>query len=132
MNKWLKLEIVILSLATACLAQEGLTIQSKLKQRWPAAEAEKIYLSACSAVQREFGSNRAVRPQVKVVLGADTDTVLFHEREIRLTKWDRQLFAQGVVVLAFQDLMPVEQRVTLAKRAVNWADATVEAKQVEK
>ena len=128
MNRWLKLGIVILSLATACLAQEGLTIQSKLKQRWPAAEAEKIYLSACSAVQREFGSNRAVRPQVKVVLGADTDTVLFHEREIRLTKWDPQLFAEGVVVLAFQELMPVEQRVTLAKRAVNWADATVEAK----
>ena len=128
MNKWLKLGIVILSLATASFAQEGLTIQSKAKQRWPAAEAEKIYLSACSAVQREFGTNRAVRPQVKVVLGADTDGVLLHEREIRLTKWDRQLFAQGVVVLAFQDLMPVEQRVTLANRAVNWADATVEAK----
>jgi len=132
MNKWLILGILILSLATPCLAQEGLTIHRKAKQKWPAAEAEKIYLSACSTVQREFGSNRAVRPQVTVVLGADKDAVLFDEREIMLTKWDRRLFAQGVVVLAFEDLMPVEQRLILAKRAVNWADATVEIERVEK
>jgi hypothetical protein len=132
MNKWLRMGIVVLSLATACLAQEGLTIHSKVKQKWPAAEAEKIYLSACSAVQREFGSNRAVRPQVTVVLGAEKDAVLFDEREIRLTKWDRHLFAQGVVMFAFEDLMPVEQRLILAKRAVNWADATVEIERVEK
>jgi hypothetical protein len=132
MNNWSRSGIVALSLATACLAQEGLTIHSKVKQKWPAAEAEKIYLSACSAVQREFGSNRAVRPQVTVVLGAEKDAVLFDEREIRLTKWDRHLFAQGVVVFAFEDLMPVEQRLTLAKRAVNWADATVEIERVEK
>ena len=132
MSKWLRLEIVVLSLATACLAQEGLTIHSKVKQKWPAAEAEKIYLSACSAVQREFGSNRAVRPQVTVVLGADKDAVLFDEREIRLTKWNRHLFAQGVVVFAFEDLMPVEQRLILAKRAVNWADATVDIERIEK
>ena len=106
MNKWLRLGIVVLSLATACLAQEGLTIHRKVKQKWPAAEAEKIYFSACSAVQREFGSNRAVRPpQVTVVLGADKDVVLFDEREIRLTKWDRHLFAQAVVMFAFEDLM---------------------------
>jgi hypothetical protein len=132
MNKWLRSGIAALSLAAACLAQEGLTIHSKVKQKWPAAEAEKIYLSACSAVQREFGSNRAVRPQVTVVLGAEKDAVLFDEREIRLTKWDRHLFAQGVVMFAFEDLMPVEQRLILAKRAVNWADATVEIERVEK
>jgi len=132
MSKWLRLEIVVLSLATACLAQEGLTIHSKVKQKWPAAEAEKIYLSACSAVQQEFGSNRGVRPRVTVVLGADQNRVMFDEREIWLTKWDRHLFAQGVVVFAFEDLMPVEQRLTLAKRAVNWADATVEVERVEK
>jgi len=47
MNKWLRLGIVVLTLVTPCLAQEGLTIHSKAKQKWPAAEAEKIYLSAC-------------------------------------------------------------------------------------
>jgi hypothetical protein len=62
--------IVILISATACLAQDGLTVQNKGKQKWSAAEAQKIYLSACSAVQWEFGSNRPVAPRVTLVLGA--------------------------------------------------------------
>ena len=124
--------ISVLVLAMACSAQEGLTVHNKGKQKWPAAEAEKIYHSSCSAVEREFGSNRAVRPRVTVVLGADKNKALVDEREIWLTKWDRHLFAQGVVVFAFEDLMPVEQRLTLAKRAVNWAAATVEIERVEK
>src|SRR5437660_12575455 len=107
MSKWVRLGIVVLNLATQCFAQEGLTIHSKAKQKWPAAEAEKIYLSAGSAVQREFGSYRAVRPQVTVVLGADKDAVLFDEREFMLTNWDRCLFAQDVLVLAFYDLLQV-------------------------
>ena len=128
----MKFIISVLVLATACLAQKGPTVHSKGKQNWPAAEAEKIYLSACSAVQREFGSNRAVRPQLTVVLGAAKDEVSFDEREIRLTKWDRHAFAQGVVIFAFEDLMSVEQRLTLAKRAVTWADSTVDVERPSK
>ena len=127
-----KITLSVLVLATACLAQEVMTIHFKGKQKWPAAEAEKIYLSACSAVQHEFGSNRAVRPQVTVVLGADKDEVSFDEREIRLTKWNRHAFAQGVVLFAFEDLMPVDQRLILAKRAVIWADATVDVERLAK
>lgn len=122
----MKFSICVLVLATACSGQEGLTVHHKGKQKWPAAEAEKIYLSACSAVQREFGSNRVIRPQVTVVLGADKDEVSFGERQIKLTKWDRHVFAQGVVLFAFEDLMPVDQRLILANRAVIWADSTVE------
>lgn len=118
--------ISVLVLAMACLAQEGMTVHFKRKQKWPTAEAEKIYLSACSAVQREFGSNHAVRPQVTVVLGADKDELSFDEREIRLTKWDRYAFAQGVVMLAFEDLMPVDERLIPANRAMIWADSTVD------
>ena len=126
-----RFSISVLVLAMACSAQEGLTVHSKGKQNWPAAEAEKIYLSACSAVQREFGSNRVVRPQITVVLGAEKDVVSFDEREIKLTKWDRHAFAQGVVMFAFEDLMPVEQRLMLAKRAVIWAGSTVGIERLE-
>jgi hypothetical protein len=80
----------------------------------------------------EFGSNRAVRPQVTVVLGADKDVVTFDERELKLTKWNRHAFAQGVVMFAFDDLMPVEQRLMLAKRAVIWADSAVDMEQLRK
>ena len=126
MTNRLRFLIVVLISATACLAQDGLTVQSKGKQKWPAAEAQKIYVSACSAVQREFGANRTVRPRVTLVLGADKNIALPDQREIRLTKWDRFLFAQGIVLFAFDELMTANQRMTLAKRAVSWADATVE------
>jgi len=49
-----------------------------------------------------------------------------------LTKWDPYLFAQGVVIFAFEDLLPDGERMAVAKRAVTWADSTVDAKSVAK
>jgi hypothetical protein len=132
MTNRLSLLMVFLILATVCLPQEGLTVQKKRTQKWPAAEAQKIYLSACSVVQREFGGNRPVAPRVTLVLGANKNEVGFQGQEIRLTKWDRYAFAQGVVWLAFEDLMPSQQRLTIAKRIVSWADATVDIEQLRK
>ncbi len=87
--------------------------------------APKIYLSACSVVQREFGRNYLVTPRVTLVLGAAKNEVGFDEREIRLTKWDRNLFAQGVVMLASEDVIR-DRRTAMAQRAVTWVDATVD------
>jgi hypothetical protein len=115
----------VLILTAACFAQEGLTVRAKGKQTWPAAEAQKIYLSACAVVQREFGANPSVAPSVTVVLGADKNEVEFGQQEIRLKKWDRNAFAQGVVMVAFGDLMH-DRSVAMARRAVTWADATLE------
>ena len=123
--------VVILILATVCLAQEGLTIHSKGKQRWPATEPQKIYLSVCSVVQREFGRNDLVAPRVTLVLSAAKNEVGFDEREIRLTKWDRYLFAQGVVTLASEDVIR-DRRTAMAQRAVTWVDATVDIKGLAK
>jgi hypothetical protein len=132
MTKGWTFAFLVLTLATACSAQEGLTVHRNGKQKMPTAEAEKVYLSACSAVQREFGANRSVRPRVTLVLGADKNIALPDQREIRLTKWDRFLFAQGIVLFAFDELMTANQRMTLAKRAVSWADATVEIERESK
>jgi hypothetical protein len=132
MTNRLRFLIVVLISATACLARDGLTVQSKGKQKWPAAEAQKIYFSACSVVQREFGSNRPVAPRVTLFLGANKNEVEFQGQEIRLTKWDRYAFAQGVVWLAFVDLMPSQQRLAIAKQVVSWADATVDIEQLRK
>lgn len=118
--------ILLLSLSTMCAAQDGLTVHAKGKQKWPGAEAQKIYRSACSVVQREFGASHAVAPPVTLLLGADRNEVGFDQREIRLTKWNPYLLAQGVVMLAFEDLMSSDEKISLAKRAVTWADATVE------
>jgi hypothetical protein len=115
----------VLILTAACFAQEGLTVRAKGKQTWPAAEAQKIYRSACAVVQREFSANPSVAPSVTLVLGADKNEVEFGQQEIRLKKWDRNAFAQGVVMVAFGDLMH-DRCAVMARRAVTWADATLE------
>lgn len=124
--------IASLLMACSCFAQEGLTIQPRNKQPIPAAEAEKLYLSACSVVQREFGGNRVPKPHVRLIVGTGANEVKWDSREIRLIKWDPYLFAQGVAVLAFEDLLPDEEKVTLAKRAVTRANSTIDVNSLRK
>jgi hypothetical protein len=126
-----KFAISVLALAGACLAQDGLTIDNRHKERLSTPKAEKIYSSACSVVEREFDIKHPLHP-VRLVLGADKNEIWLVGREIRLTKWNPYAFAQGVVWLAFEDLMPSQQRLTIAKRAVTWADPTVEIERLAK
>ena len=130
----LALVVALLLLTTVSAAQDGLTVRNDANQKWPSAEAEKIYLSACAVVQREFGASRELRPRVTLVLGTNKNNegLFFNSREIRLAKWDRYMFAQGVVWLAFEDLMPQDQLLLVSKRAVAWANATVAADQIAK
>ena len=128
----LRMTVAILILAASGFAQDLVTVHTHGKQNWPAAEADKIYLSACSAVQQEFSIHRPVRPRVTLVLGAEVNNIKFELQEIRLTHWDRNLFAQGVVMLAFQDLMPREERIAITKRAINWAQATVDVGELKR
>jgi len=122
----LVIAVLILMFSGACIAQDEVTVQVKgKKQAWPAEEVQKLYVSACSVVQREFGQTRAPKPKVIVVLGAEKNQVDIDSGEIKLKKWDELLFTQGVVLLAFEDLMPMDQRVAMTRRAVGWADATV-------
>jgi hypothetical protein len=78
-------------------------------------------------VEREFSIHHNVRPRFTLVLGADQNGLFVHQREIRLSKWDPYLFAQGVVILAFEDLMTLDERLVMSKRAMTWADSTVDA-----
>src|SRR5260370_23493619 len=128
----MRLAAVVLILATACFAQDDFTVESNGKQKWSSDEVQKVYNSACAVVQREFGGSRTLRPKVKLILGADKNTVSLDQREIKLMKWNPYLFAQGVVMLAFEDLMPLQQRVAMTKRAMIWADSTLDVKQLAK
>jgi len=132
MARQLVLSIATLLFATAAVTQDGLTIPTKAKSPQLAEQAHEIYLAACATVQQEFGRPHPPRPKVTLVLGADVDGVLREKGEVRLRKWDRHLFAQGVVVLAFGELMPTEEKLTMAERAVSWADATVNVRQLRK
>ena len=68
-----KFTISVLVLAAACFAQDGLTIDNKHKERVSSPEAEKIYSSACSDVQREFGIGHALYLQARLILGAENN-----------------------------------------------------------
>jgi hypothetical protein len=112
--------------------QSALTIHDLSNKKWQSGEAVKVYYSSCAVVQREFGIGHELRPGVTLVVGADKNVLEFDRREIRLTKWDPYLFAQGVVALAFEDLLPKEELLSVAKRAVTWADSTVDAREETK
>ena len=95
-------------------------------------EAQSIYLSACATVQQQYKQSRPPSPKVTLVLGADRNGVLLTKNEVRLRKWDPYLFAQGVIILAFDELMPAQEKLAMARRAVNWAGATVSLQQLQK
>ena len=128
----MKFAISVLALAGACLAQDGLTIDNKHKDRVSSPQVEKIYSSACSVVKREFGISHPLYPRARLVLGADKNEIWFAGREIRLTKWNRYAFAQRVGWLAFEEVMPSQQRLTIAKRSVTLADSTMEIERLAK
>lgn len=115
----------IVSLAAVCVAQEGLTIRDIDKLSVPAAEAGKIYISACSVVQQEFDSKRPLHPRATLILGSSKNRVDIVGQQIFLRRWNPYLFAQGVVMLATIELM-TDRKLEMTKRAMSWADSTVE------
>jgi hypothetical protein len=133
MKNLVKTVMVVLVFACACCAQEAVVnVSSKGKQKWSRSEVDKIYLSACTAVQKEFGNGIILRPSIDLVLGSDKNIVYFDKKTILLKRWDRSLFAEGVVILAFEEMLTPERRVTITNRAVTWAQATVDVGELRK
>jgi hypothetical protein len=122
MRNMLKSAMLVAAFASVCCAQEGsVNVSREGKQKWSPCEVNKVYLSACTTVQREFGNSIVLRPTMALVL----DSVNFDKKTILLKLWDRSLFAEGVVILAFEDLLTPRRRMTMTNRAVNPAQATV-------
>lgn len=124
--------IVLLVFSASAHAQNPVQVQLKSNQKWPSSEARTLYLAACSAVQREFAAARPPRPQITVVLGADKNEAFMEHREIRLTKWNPDLFTEGVVLFAFEELMPIEERLAVTHRALQSANSTVDVNAISK
>jgi len=88
-------------------------------------EAEKLYFSTCAVVRREFPGSGELRPRFTLLLGADRDEV-HRQTEIWLRQWHPGLFAQGVAVLAFDQLLTSDLVRKLAKRGIQQSNATVD------
>ena len=93
--------------------------------------AETIYRNACAVVQRDFltGSGE-VQIHFTVVIGAERNEVLSRrsaqDDEIWLKKWDTNLFAQGVVLLAVDQRLTPDVIALLGQRAIRYSNATVD------
>lgn len=108
-------------------ADEGglFTIDNPRNQPLPYAEAQALYLSACKVVEQEFARTDPIRPRLTLVLGTGSDSVYYPKHEIQLKKWDKYQFAQGVVILAVNELLPDDMAISLTRLAVVEADSTV-------
>lgn len=107
-------------------------IDNPHRQPLPYAEAQALYLSACKVVEQEFARTDPLRPRLTLVLGAGANGIYYPKHEIQLTKWDKYLFAQGVVVLAVDDMLPDDMRTSLTKLAVLEVDSTVTVDELRK
>lgn len=111
--------------ATAPKSAGYLTIFNPNHEKISSEEVEKVYLTACYVVEREFKRPAPIRPRLILRLGANENKLQYPMREIQLKKWDEYRFADAVVDLALHDMVPAEERVRLGDAAVHEAGATV-------
>jgi hypothetical protein len=107
------------------------TIHNPRNQTLSYPEAETIYLSACWVVEQQFSRADPVRPRLSLLLGSENDRVYYPKREIQLRKWDKYKFAEGVVILAVDSLLPADAKSSLSKLAVSEAETMVDVRELK-
>jgi hypothetical protein len=136
-----KIALVLLVLASMALAQSSsdgsFSVRHAKNENFSLSKAEmqkaeSLYQNACTAVQREFHSAEELRPHFTVVVGTERNEVhsggmkADDDLQIWMKTWNHTTFAQGVVVLAFQQLLSREVITQLGKRAVRYSNSTVD------
>ena len=130
----LKAIAALLFLASACVGQSSADRFFVVRNIKPSgdlltsaqmSEAERLYLNACAVVRRDFHGNGELRPRFTVLLGTERNEV--HSRtEIWLQRWSQSIFTEGVVVLAFDQVLTQDVIKQLGRQAVQRAAATVD------
>ena len=87
-------------------------------------QAEKLYQSACAVVKRDFHGTTDLRPRFTVIIGTDHNEV-HGTSEIWLKQWNPALFTEGVVVLAFEQVLTPDGIKQMGEEAVRYTDATI-------
>jgi hypothetical protein len=100
-------------------------------------DAESLYQSACAEVQHEFHSSTELHPRFTVIIGEDRNEVhsggmkVDDGLQIWMKKWNPTVFTQGVVVLAFQQLLTRNVITQLGDRAVRYSNASVDVAELK-
>ena len=96
-------------------------------------QAENLYSLVCAVVKEDFHSGAVeLHPHFTVLIGAQRNEV--HTRPVRseggaelwMKKWNPMVFAQGVVVLAFDEMLTRDVITRLGNRALRYSNATVD------
>ena len=117
--------VVALMLAQLGLSQTLFDVRNTKNQKWPEAEANRIYMSTARAIAAEFKLPQPMYAHFTLILGADENSVDIDARELRLKEWDTYFYAEGVLRLDFDQMMSPEGKMRLARRAVAESEATV-------
>jgi hypothetical protein len=132
--RMLKAIAALLFLASTCIAQssaDGFFVVRNINKSGPLLtpgqmrEAEQLYQSACAVVRSDFHGNAELRPRFTVLLGTDINQV-HGGTEIWLKQWNQTTFTEGVVVLAFYQVLTGDAIKKLGKQAVQRATAIVD------
>src|SRR5207249_8819963 len=117
--------VMLLMLAHLAEAQTSFEVSNPKQQKWPQAETERIYWSTARDLAAEFKLAQIPRARFTLALGADENSVDMNTRELRLKKWDRYLYAEGVLRLSFDQMLSAEAKMRLARRALAESESTV-------
>lgn len=101
-------------------------MRNQKKQKWPEAEANRLYLLASQAVEREFKLTRSVRPRFTLVLGFEGNQLDVNTGELRMAKWDRRIFADGVILFCMEQMLTPDTRLQLLRRTLLAAESVVD------
>jgi len=122
--------LVALMLAQLGFSQTLFDVRNPKNQKWPEADANRIYMSTARAIAAEFKLAQPSYAHFTLTLGADENSVDIKARQLHLKKWDTYLYAEGVLRLNFDQVLSSEAKLRLARWAVAEAEATVTVDQV--
>jgi len=118
---------MLLTLCSSTAVGQGFfTVRNQKKQKWPEAEANRLYLLASQAVEREFKLTRPVRPRFTLVLGFEGNQLDVNTGELRMAKWDRRIFADGVILFCMEQMLTPDTRLQLLRRTLLAAESVVD------
>lgn len=112
-------------MVSAAPAQDLFSVKNPKKQSWPQDDANRIYAVAVESVAREFKLPKPVLPRFTLVLGYSSNQLDVNTGELRLEKWDRRLFADGVILFSVEQMLTPETRAHLLRRTLLAIDSTV-------
>ena len=126
---------------TVCAAHAQQTslpfeISNPKHQKWPEAQAVRIYSWACNILARSIRPEKPpeLHPKFRLVLGTDRDEFIRDSAnaEIHLKNWNAEKFAQAVMVVALRDLVQGQDLAKMVHESVSMADATADVQELSR